>query len=57
MNRNWRITFVWTAAILALNNGFQLMVIFNASRFCSSFHQEIHTHPTLFSECLMKLDF
>lgn len=56
MNRNWRITFVWTAAILALNNGFQLMVIFNASRFCSSFPQEIHTHPTPFSECLMKLE-
>eukprot|EP00438_Fugacium_kawagutii_P015177 Skav227602 [mRNA] locus=scaffold1141:353819:355849:+ [translate_table: standard] len=29
MNRNWRMTFVWTAAILALNNGFQLMVIYN----------------------------
>ena len=32
MNRNWRMTFVWTAAILALNNGFQLMVIYNAPR-------------------------
>eukprot|EP00435_Cladocopium_sp_Y103_P043551 s1451_g12.t1 len=30
MNRNWRMTFVWTAAILALNNCFQLMVIYNA---------------------------
>lgn len=32
MNRNWRMTFVWTAAILALNNCFQLMVIYNAPR-------------------------
>eukprot|EP00913_Durusdinium_trenchii_P015692 g14747.t1 len=30
MHRNWRMTFVWTAGILALNNGFQLMVIYNA---------------------------
>ncbi|CAE6952585.1 unnamed protein product [Symbiodinium sp. CCMP2592] len=30
MMRNWRMTFVWTAMILALNNCFQLMVIYNA---------------------------
>lgn len=30
MTRNWRMTFVWTAMILALNNCFQLMVIYNA---------------------------
>jgi len=30
MTRNWRMTFVWTTFLLALNNGFQLMVIYNA---------------------------
>ena len=39
MNRNWRMTFVWTAAILALNNGFQLMVIYNAPQFHLFFGQ------------------
>lgn len=30
MNRNWRVTFVWTTMLLATNCGFQLLVIFNA---------------------------
>ena len=32
MTRNWRMTFVWTTFLLALNNGFQLMVIYNVSK-------------------------
>jgi len=30
MNRNWRVTFVWTALLLATNCGFQLLVINDA---------------------------
>jgi len=30
MNKNWRMTFIWTASLLATNCVFQLMVIFNA---------------------------
>lgn len=30
MNRNWRLTFVWTASLLATNGVFQLLVIYNA---------------------------
>lgn len=30
MNRNWRLTFIWTTLLLATNGGFQLLVIFNA---------------------------
>mmetsp|Transcript_25489 Transcript_25489/g.57916 ORF Transcript_25489/g.57916 Transcript_25489/m.57916 type:complete len:609 (-) Transcript_25489:38-1864(-) len=30
MHRNWRVTFIWTTILLALNGGFQLLVIYNA---------------------------
>eukprot|EP00811_Abedinium_folium_P012526 NODE_2161_length_2279_cov_9.491636.p1 GENE.NODE_2161_length_2279_cov_9.491636~~NODE_2161_length_2279_cov_9.491636.p1 ORF type:complete len:506 (+),score=158.07 NODE_2161_length_2279_cov_9.491636:155-1672(+) len=30
MQTNWRVTFMWTAVLLATNNCFQLLVIFNA---------------------------
>merc|ERR1719379_303911 len=30
LNTNWRLTFVWTALLLALNGCFQLMMIYNA---------------------------
>lgn len=30
MNRNWRLTFIWTTVVLSLNCGFQLLVIYNA---------------------------
>lgn len=30
MQRNWRVTFVWTAMLLAANCGFQLLVIYDA---------------------------
>lgn len=29
INRNWRLTFIWTALLLAANGCFQLMMIFN----------------------------
>jgi len=29
INRNWRLTFIWTALLLATNGCFQLMMIFN----------------------------
>lgn len=30
MNRNWRVTFIWTGSLLACNSVFQLLVIYNA---------------------------
>lgn len=36
INRNWRITFLWTAVLLAFTGGIQLMVIFNVGGFAQN---------------------
>merc|ERR1719163_2317146 len=33
MNKNWRLTFIWTALLIAGNGGLQLMMIFNTGGF------------------------